>query len=117
MTDAQDHEEAKRRMLQFLEKFDGCAQTIGGGRRQIDLTAARALVRNNKDGAANLAKVYCIYAASEPRAIQVSYLVALLYKDQFGDESVLQFVREKLTELGLQDQLDRVAGSNRNLAP
>jgi hypothetical protein len=117
VTDDQDHEEAKKRMLQFLEEFDGCAQSIGGGRRQINIQAARALVRNNKDGAENLAKVYCLYAASEPRAIQVSYLVALLYKVEFGDESVLDFVRKKLTELGLQDQLDRLAAMDRSLAP
>ncbi|MCM2477558.1 hypothetical protein HGO38_29345 [Rhizobium sp. CG5] len=117
MTDDQDDEEAKKRMLQFLEEFDNCAQSVGGGRRQIDIQAARTLVRNNKDGAANLAKVYCLYAASEPRAIQVSYLVAILYKAEFGDESVLGFVQQKLKELGLQDQLDRLAGMDRSIAP
>jgi hypothetical protein len=113
----QDHEGAKERMLEFLDEFDKCAQSIGGGRRQIDIQAARRLVRSNKDGAANLAKVYCLYAASEPKAIQVSYIVAVLYKIEFRDASVLQFVREKLTELGLQEQLGRLAAMERSLAP
>jgi hypothetical protein len=117
VTEDQSHEEAKERMLRFLDEFDRCSQSIGGGRRQIDLQAVRALVRNNKDGAANLAKVYCLYAATTPKAIQVSYIVALLYKVEFGDESVLDFVKEKLIELGLQDELARVQGMDRSLAP
>jgi len=104
-------------MLSFLEEFDNCAQSVGGGRRQIDLQAARALIRRNREGAENLARVYCLYAAAERKAIQVSYMVALLLKIEFGDDSVRQFVKEKLTELGLEEEVNRLAFMDRSILP
>jgi hypothetical protein len=117
MTTDQNRAERVEGMLRFLEEFDKCTQSVGGGRRQIDLQAARNLVRSNKAGAANLAKVYCLYAATEPKAIQVSYLVAVIYKAEFDDGSVLDFVKEKLAELGLQHELDRLGYLDHSIAP
>jgi hypothetical protein len=104
-----DYGDPTQKMDSFLKAFDKCAESIGGGRRQIRLSAVRTLVRENREAASNVARVYSLYAASQPGAIQVAAIVALIYKDEFGDSSIADFVMKNAEELGLGDTLRRIS--------
>jgi hypothetical protein len=90
---------SKEATLEFMEKVDALKQPLGNGKVGINQGKLVALVRGNQDAALAATLMYCAMAASQPKHLQLALTIAIIYKQQFKDQSLQEVVTTALDDL------------------
>jgi hypothetical protein len=95
----------------FIEAYQALAQRVGGGKVSIDSRAVRDLVRKRPEVAKRYVEVNCMLAASKPKYLQGALMVAGALAVDFNDYTQIERVYARADQLGVRDELDRMAPS------
>ncbi len=90
----------------FLRELQKLFQRVGGGKASIDFDSVCAVVRSNKAAAYHYVELQCLAAASQPGYLQPAMIVAMAYKMEFNDETLVELVLKRAKELNAMEHLE-----------
>jgi hypothetical protein len=99
---------SKEAVMAFEDAFLKSQTSVGGGRTSIVMEDVQDLVRSAPNAAHDFVLLQCTYAQAQPAALQSAMIIAATLKQQTGDDSMLEQVKQVAEALGKPEILKRI---------